>query len=293
LSGRRELEYAQSSDFWGVITKLQNGIDTIGDANDLLNRTYNNPAGAEISLVYKKSEINLNEITLREVRLDQVGYAVSSNPILPRLFGYEAFGPTATVGWQFLEIYGGRFFGKSVNAVSTDLIDRKLVDTDDITLFGAGIHYRYENNDAFVIPLSAELFTRSTSFSSTVNGDDFRNRVKVEIDGGLNDVDLLLLVGQNPVPGFDQKSVIWNYLWQTDNFPDFLSAVGIGVRTRVFDFGKTQCTFGFFGGYFGGRLSVNPVHNFQISLNSYGYETSASYQTTQLREFGGDLTYQF
>ena len=287
------LRYEQSSNFWDVIGKIQNGVSTVDQANALLNQTYGSPVGAEIALIYHPETISLDSFTLREARFTQVGYAVASNPVLPRLFGFEGQEVTATVGWQFLEAYGGRVFGKIANAVSTDLIDRSLTSADNLSLVGGGIHYRYENQDLISFPFSAEVTTRHTLFIVDSGDSESFDRWRLKVDAIPANIDLFVILGQNPTPDFGLNGMIWDYLWQIDTFPDFMSLLGAGVKSPKLDFWNANAQIGFYGGYVGGEIAFEPLSSFTISIHSYGLETTSAYQVRGLRLSGVNLSYLF
>ncbi len=289
------VRYEASDLFWDVLNRIQTGVSTTQQANDLLNETYGKPAGAEVALIYQPETIDPDDFIIREARIMQVGYAVSSNPVLPRLTGFEGQELTATVGWKFVEAYGGRVFGKSTNAVSTDLIDRRLVQEDNVNLFGFGIRYHYDfpKSRSLSFPLTFDAFTRDTFFFPEIGDATFLNRWRLRMDAIPDGYDFFLILGQNPTPDFDVNGLIWDYIWNIELFPDPLSLVGLGMKFPKINFLNTVIQAGFFGGYVGGEVTFEPLEACRISIHSYGFETTSAFQAQQLRLTGASVSFIF
>lgn len=65
-----DLHYSQTQNFWSILSAIQNGTGSLNSAAKLLNETFGNPQGLTMGIRYAPNEINLDQITLREVRFD-------------------------------------------------------------------------------------------------------------------------------------------------------------------------------------------------------------------------------
>ena len=98
-----------------------------------------------------------------------------------------------------------------------------------------------------------------------------------------------LILGPEPTPSFETRSLVWDYLWKTDLQSEFLTLIGGGVDLTPMDNPAFHFLFGFYGGYVGGGIYWKS-ESFSLSVSSYGLETAAAYQARQLRIFGASAT---
>ncbi len=293
-----ELRFQQSDSFWNILSQIQKGAGTLDAANTLLNQTYGKPQAAQVSLLYQPHAIHWDGFDLRELRVDALGYAISSNPVLPHLFGWAGYGPQLTGAWKWLEVYGGRFKGKRANAASTDLIDRSLIESEDLSFFGFGGHALFDLNQLPSLPSQLEIKTRTTEFISNSGESIWHNRWRVQATTDFSKLLVsdwfqtsgILIAGPQPVPGFENQSLVWDYLWNIYPFPDFLSAVGVGAKVEVLPW-HIEAQGGFYGGYPGLELGYHPFEHFSIRASTYGIETSAAYQAQGIRIYGASLVF--
>ncbi len=282
-------EYQQSGNAFSIYSQIKSGVDNVDAANNLLQQTLGQPQSVQSTFRYVPKTINPESVTLSELRIDGLGYAVSNNPVLPSLYAWVGYGPGATVSWQLFDIYGGYFWNKQINAVSTDLIDRKLVDGGQLMFLGGGIHVK-QDFTLFELPSLLEVQTKSTWFYTTEGTQNWYHRWRVSLQSSEDQLSAIMIAGPQPLPDFGNQTVVWDNLWQLNSFPDLLSAIGLGLKYQFYK-PELKITAGFFGGYFGGAISYQVSPKALVSLQSYGIETSSAFQAQQLRMFGAGFQY--
>ncbi len=297
-----DLNWQQSNNFWGILTQIEHGTGTLESANQLLNQTYGKPEGAEAGLFYRPTTNNYEGLELRELRVDMVGYAISSNPILPTIYAWGGYGPQATIGGKFLEVYGGIYQARRVQAVSTEIIDRRLLENYQVNFWGLGFHDQFEFNDLISnIPIQLEIKTRHTQFTTSTNENNWYHRWKINILSDftkvtpefLPNINGFLILGPQPSPSFESQGLIWDYLWKVDPFSDLWSMVGIGFRIELKKTLGAYVQTGLFAGYLGAELGIQPLPRFKVNIKTYELETSSAFQAQGIRFWGAEAGIEF
>lgn len=281
--------YQQSGQFYSILSAIDQGTGSIEVASRLLENTYGHPEGLFANVRYLgKFEPEESTLQLREFRLDGVGYAYSSNPIQPRLFGWGGIGPEMTLGFRFVEVYASQFWAKRVDAASTDLIDRKLVESEILRFVGLG--YRDHFDFYFTVPVQLDIRTRHSYFVSNHFDGNWYHHWNANINADLNEsLSTQFLFGNSPVPGFLEQGQILDYLFKTEVFSDPLTLVGVGVTHVLPLLPHSTLGFGYYGGYLGGEIRSQFSNQVALSVHSYGIETTAAYHAQEIRLWGASL----
>ncbi|MBC7397020.1 MAG: hypothetical protein H7333_06220 [Bdellovibrionales bacterium] len=282
------VSFSQSSNFWGLVSEIRNGGKNFDSANRILNDTYGHPEGDQIGIVFQNPSVEPS-FKLKEFKVEQIGYAFATNPVLPTLYTWVGVGPSATLAYRSFEFFGGHYWAKYVNAASTDLIDRPLLQSDEISFAGLGFNHEAEIGDSNSFPTQLGFHSRHAYFLSNLLESEWVNRFNIDAVTKLSaNWNLQLILGPAPVPTYEKRSLLWDYLWKNDLSIEALGLIGTGVDFQPSEETNLHFLAGFYGGYFGG--SLHWVHSaFKLSVFTYGYETSSAFQGRELRLFGANL----
>lgn len=282
--------FSQSSHFWGAVGDVFNGVKDISVANELLNETYGHPEGDQLTLSFEDRLIS-SGFKLKEFKAEQIAYAFATNPVLPTLFAWVGAGPSATFAYQNVDLFGGYYWGKYVNAASTDLIDRPLLQADQVPYVGLGLNYITNWGDVEALPMHFEFHSRHGYFSSSILGSEWINRINSELDISLSQsLSIQFLAGAHPNPDYRTQSLLWDYLWKNDLNAELLNYLGVGIDFAPIPDANLHFIAGYYGGYMGGAATYQGSL-VSMSLFTYGYETSSAFQGRQLRLFGGSFSW--
>ena len=305
-----ELKYAQSANAWTTVNQIQNAKGDLGAVNAILNQNYGTYQEAISNFTASLHGIKMGNGVLStlyfETSAEADGTGLVSNPVLPELHASLLGAGIISTGFEgelfpiHLKTHFGVFVGdgieKRIDAYSTDLIESLPIRDGSFQVFGLE---QMLSQTTFLSPHWSwynKVSARETDFQShtpaAVNDSEtdpsyfaIRLRAETEITWQTHlfpfrqsYISLGEIIGPQPLP-VNVLPKIWDFAHRLDTFPDWGAMLGTGLTLRG-DWDKSYQTkffAGFYGGYWGGGLSME-LKRITASFGSYGIEGSSAYQ---------------
>lgn len=312
--------YAQSSDFWHQVDRLESGADTAQILAEIFQKSNGKATegmgSAGVYFASKGAPLGLNFLGRGIVSFEVEGVAGGyiRNRISPEIEGYTTWAlglstgvqrllPVDESGWGFLLLTSTGIGKQNVirGEVTSYLADARQAESM-LYYQGFDLGFEYQSLWSDQLRFRSGYFFLPTYFYSH-NADpaylyqidsgrwSLRWRTQFEVttrtadfDSGALEVGAQVIAGPQPIP-MAILPRIWDGVHDVDPTPAFGAALGLGGVARLVSQSRLyslEAFGGFYGGYWGTGVAAK-VWMFHLRGGTFGVEQSANYRLRETR----------